>query len=196
MSATASIESGVLAPDLREALRTLLSRKSQPYLEFPSTADAPGVCISTSYADLRRIIETEFQTKLDSRPIVPANYSAGGRRRLPDAPPPKRLYQDAGTQTKASPRPVIHTGQIESAPESRAHRSKRLRRAPVSRTICSSSTETESVVVRPARSQGLYLCLDMCFCANSHQHLLQPLVHVRGRRPSRPQSARSMDQRI
>ena len=29
-----------------------------------------------------------------------------------------------------------------------------------------------------------------------HQHLLQPLVHVRGRRPSRSQSARSMDQRI
>jgi len=85
MSVVAGIESGNLDPDFREALRTLLSRKSEAYLEFPSTADAPGVCICTSYADLRRIIETEYETKLKSRPTVPANYRAGGtRRRLSD----------------------------------------------------------------------------------------------------------------
>jgi hypothetical protein len=60
MSITASIESGILAPDVREVLRTLLSRKSEPYLEFPSTVDAPGVYICTSYADLRRTIEAEY----------------------------------------------------------------------------------------------------------------------------------------
>jgi len=158
MSTIASIESGILAPDLREALRTLLSRKSEPYLEFPSTMDAPGVCICTSYADLRRTIEAEYQSKLNSRPTVPANYCAGGgRRKLPDA---ARQYQEAGTQTQARPEPVAYTGQIESAPESRT-RIKKPRRAPVSRTICS-STDTESAGVsgamkspRPVGSQGL-----------------------------------------
>jgi hypothetical protein len=88
MSTTASIESGILAPDLREALRTLLGRKSEPYVEFPSTADAPGVCICTSYADVHCVIEAEYQTKLDSRPKAPANCSAGGvQRKLPNTAP-------------------------------------------------------------------------------------------------------------
>lgn len=140
MSTIASIESGILDAGLREALRTLLSRKSEPYLEFPSTADAPGVCICTSYAELRRAIEAEYQTKLNSRPTVPANYCAGGgRRKLPDA---ARQYREAGTQTQARPEPVAYTSQVESAPESRA-RVKKPRRAPVSRAICS-STDTES----------------------------------------------------
>lgn len=143
MSTAASIESGTLAPDLRGALRTLLSRRSEPYLEFPSTIDAPGVCICTSYADLRRAIEAEFQARLNSRPTVPANYCAGGgRRKLPDG---ARQYLEAGTQTEASPEPVAHPSQIESAPESRT-RTKKSRRAPVSRTICS-STDTESAGV-------------------------------------------------
>ena len=164
MSVVASIESGNLDPDFREALRTLLSRKSEAYLEFPSTADAPGVCICTSYADLRHIIETEYKTKLKSRPTVPANYRAGGaRRRLPDAASTteegsKHRYADVGTQTTASPEPVVCTGQVESAPESWSCRNRKSRRAPVSRTICSSSTETETetetAVDKPVHQAG------------------------------------------
>jgi hypothetical protein len=149
MSTAASIESGTLAPDVREALRTLLSRKSEPYLEFPSTVDAPGVCICTSYADLRRTIEAAYQAKLNSRPTVPVNYSVGGgRRKLPDA---TRRYVEVGTQTEARPVPVAPTSQIESASESGPRRPRRLRRAPVSRPICS-STDTESAGVSGAGS--------------------------------------------
>ena len=36
MSTVASIESGILAPDLREALRTLLSRSLSRTLSFPA----------------------------------------------------------------------------------------------------------------------------------------------------------------
>lgn len=160
MSTAASIESGILAPELREALRAFLSRKSTTYHEFHSTADGPGVCISTSYADLRRAIEAEYQTKLDSGPKVPAHYCVGGRRKLPDSRPSlevksTRQYVDAGTQTEA--RLGLTASQVESAPESRTHRPKKLRRTPVSRVICSSSTDTDSTA-RPARqigSQGL-----------------------------------------
>jgi hypothetical protein len=156
MSVAASIESGTLAPDFREALRTLLSRKSETYLEFPGTADAPGVCICTSYAELRRTIEAEYETKLKSRPTVPANYCAGGaRRKLPNGLPATevstRQYNDIGTQTEASPEPAAHTSQVESAPESQTYGIKNLRRAPVSRAICSSSSETESARGRRAR---------------------------------------------
>lgn len=159
MSVAASIESGTLAPDFREALRTLLSRKSQPYLEFPSTAEAPGVCICTSYSDLRRIIEAQYETKVKSRPTVPANYRVGGRRKLPDALPPteaesKCRYEDVGTQTEAGPEGVLYTGQVESAPEAQPYRKRRLRRVPVSRAICSSSSGAESAEVRPARRMG------------------------------------------
>jgi hypothetical protein len=163
MSVVASIEAGDLAPDLREALRTLLGRKSETYLEFPSTADAPGVCICTSYADLRRLVEAEYQAKLKSSPKVPLNYCAGGgRRKLPDALPPAEVrsqpgYEDAGTQTEAALEGVVYTGQVESAPEAPAYRKRRLRRVPVSRAICSPSSGTESAGGRPAqqrRSQG------------------------------------------
>jgi hypothetical protein len=154
MSDTAGIESGILTSDLRGALRTLLSRKSETYLEFPSTADAPGVCICTSYADLRRLVEAEYQTKLKSSPKVPLNYCAGGgRRKLPDGLPRQSThqYKDVGTQTEASPEGVAYAGQVESAPEAPAYRKRRLRRVPVSRAICSSSSGTESAGGRPAQ---------------------------------------------
>ena len=60
MLGIASIELGILPSNFREALRTLLSRKSETYLDFPSTEDAPGVCICTSYADLRCLVEAEY----------------------------------------------------------------------------------------------------------------------------------------
>lgn len=157
MSVAASIESGTLAPDFREALRTLLSRRSKTYVEFPSTADAPGVCICTSYAELRRLIEAEYERKLKSRPTVPTDYCAGGaRRKLPNGLPPtevesKRQYEDVGTQTEASPEPVAQPGQVDSAPESQSYRIRKLQRPPVSRAICSSSSETEPVRGRRAR---------------------------------------------
>jgi hypothetical protein len=60
MSVMASIKAGDLAPNLWEALWTLLGRKSETYLEFPSTADAPGVYICTSYADLCCLVKAEY----------------------------------------------------------------------------------------------------------------------------------------
>jgi len=187
MSDVASIESGILAPDLREALRTLLSRKSEPYLEFPSTADAPGVCICTSYADVRRTIVAEYESKVNSRLTVPPTYCAGGgRRKLPDGLPPaeegsKRRYVEAGTQTEAGLRSTASLSQVESAAESTSHRRKILRKATVSRAICS-STDTESAgnesvgvpgtTVRspqPVGSQGLSSLPRCQFChTNGH----------------------------
>src|SRR5271167_4119075 len=79
-------QSGALTPELREALRTFLAQNDQPYLDIPETSDGPGVCICTSLANLRRIIEAEYREKLDSQPRVLANYSLSGRRKLPDAP--------------------------------------------------------------------------------------------------------------
>ncbi|PVH69829.1 hypothetical protein DL98DRAFT_578148 [Cadophora sp. DSE1049] len=70
-------------------------RKSEPYLEFPSTADAPGVCICTSYAELRRAIKAKYQTRLNSRLTVPANYYAVSA-------PASSLY----TWEKATKRPI------------------------------------------------------------------------------------------
>ena len=170
MSTAASIELGILTPDLREALRTLLSRRSKTYLELPSTADAPGVCISTSYADLRRVIEADYQAKLDSDPKVPANYSISGRRRLPDAAPvaATRQYLDAGTQTEAGLRSIAN--QVESASESGSRRSRKSQRAAVSRIIYSSSTETDAEIrpARPVESQGLWSPCMNKFHANSH----------------------------
>ena len=55
-----SIKLGILAPDLREALRTLLSRKSKPYLKFPSTIDTLGVYISISYTNLYYTIKAKY----------------------------------------------------------------------------------------------------------------------------------------
>jgi hypothetical protein len=156
MSGTAILESGTLSPNSRETLRTLLN--SEPYLDFPSTADGPGVCICTSYADLRRAIETEYQARVNSRPTVPATYRAGGgRRKLPDGKP---QYLDAETQTDVRWATPV---QIESAPESQTRRTRKVRKALVSRTICLSGTDTESVGMagaiarspRQAGSQGL-----------------------------------------
>lgn len=129
-----SIESGVVPPEVLEALRTLLGRVNAPYLELPGAHDGLGVCICTSYADIRRHVEKSYQDRLDSQPRVPASYHAGGggRRRLPD----ESCRRSTATQTEPWRRP--HT---ESAPEARARRRRRVRppRPPLSRAICSSS---------------------------------------------------------
>ena len=59
MSAVKNLESSILAPNIREALQTLLSQINELYLDLPSTSDGLRVCISTSYADFRRYIETK-----------------------------------------------------------------------------------------------------------------------------------------
>jgi hypothetical protein len=152
MSAAVSIESGILTPDIREALRALLSQNVAPYLEFSSTANAPGVCICTSYADFRRHVEAEYQAKLMSQPIVPANYRAGGgRRKLPEAPV---RYLNAETQTEGPSEPTgRHT---ESASDNPSCRSSKSRKSPATRAIGLSSTDTDSGrPPRPALSQSL-----------------------------------------
>lgn len=151
-------ESDSLSPESREHLRTLLSYHSSPFLDFPSTSDSPGVCICTSYADLRRIIEAEYQAKLDSRPTVPATYRAGGgRRKLPDSPLGGRAssqYRSIATQTRAAE--TVRS--IESAPESRIYRVAKHRNTRVPRATGWSSSDTEHVSAtrrpRPALSQG------------------------------------------
>ena len=151
MSVIESVESGVLPAELREALRTLLSQHDQPYLDILG-GDGPGVCISTCLADFRRHVEAEVQTKIGSRPKVPANYSVSGRRKLPDGIP---KYQDAAVQTEsmtetaickvthAQPGTPTSTAQTESAPEAGSLRRRRGGRLLVSRAICSSSSETD-----------------------------------------------------
>jgi hypothetical protein len=153
MPVVESIESGILPTELREALRTLLSRNDAPYLDLPGTLDGPGICISTSLADFRRYIEMKYQEKLDSQPKVPVNYRpGGGRRKLPDAPiesyvtEGKPKCQDAATQTQPIPETPVHiatqsrsrpgtprhTAQTESAPETRTRRPRKARRVIVS----------------------------------------------------------------
>ena len=66
MSAIKGVESGIFPPELREALRNLLSQREEPYLDIPGTSDGPGLCISTSLAEFRRHIETRHQERLDS----------------------------------------------------------------------------------------------------------------------------------
>jgi hypothetical protein len=155
MSVIKSIESGVLPAELTEALRTLLSQRDQPYLDIPGI-DGPGICVSTSLADFRRHVETEYQEKLDSRPKVPASYSVGGRRKLPDNKP---KYRDVAaqtepmhetvtymaTQTKRRPGTPTGTAQVESAPEPGRCRRKGVRRPIALRIICSSSSDTDRV---------------------------------------------------
>jgi hypothetical protein len=177
MSDVESPESSVLTPDLREALRTLLSQNSQPYLDIPSTADGPGICISTSLADFRRVIKAQHQVELDCRPMVPANYRAGGGRRpLPNGIPIKPQYQNTATQTEPRPEPLTQTGQVESAPETRTRTPRKGKRLPVSRVICSSSTDTESSSGPGARagslrrSQGWYPPADEYYCTKGHQY--------------------------
>lgn len=160
MSVVDSILSGELPGELREALWTLVSCQDVPYLDVPGT-DGPGICVGTSLADIRRFIEAEYEARQSSRPKVPANYSISGRRKLPDIRP---QYRDAATQTEstldtspavqARPRAVVTetplttrrrgtpTGtQIESAPEAGAR--GRQGRRPLSRVVCSSSSETD-----------------------------------------------------
>jgi hypothetical protein len=153
MSALEGVESGIFPPELREALRNLLSQREEPYLDIPGTSDGPGLCISTSLAEFRRHIETRHQERLDSQPKVPANYRLGtGRRPLPHA----RLVpqtRDASTQTESRPEPLASQSPrsrsrlgtpyaTQSAPETQARKTKNLR-PPISRTICSSSTDTD-----------------------------------------------------
>jgi hypothetical protein len=191
MSDVESLESSVLTPDLREALRTLLSQNSQPYLDIPSTAAGPGICISTSLADFRRVIKAQHLVELDCRPVVPTNYRAGGGRRpLPNGIPIKPQYQNTATQTEPRPEPLTQTGQVESAPETRTRMPRRAKRPPVSRVICSSSTDTESSSGPGARarsvrrSQGWYRLTDQYYCTKGRQYQRQPLlldlVRVRG----------------
>lgn len=165
MSAVESILSGVLPLEIREALRTLLSLKNQPYLDIPAQADGPGICVGTSYAALRRFIETENQMRSEAQPKVPANYTLGGRRKLPDGP--SRRYRCVATQTDAIETTTIHTrpslvtgiatripgwfdtplltAHVESAPEARRRKRKR-RLSP--RVICSSSSDTDPIPSR------------------------------------------------
>lgn len=159
MSVVDSILSGEVSAELREALRTLVSGQDVPYIDVPGI-DGPGICVGTSIADIRRLIEAEYEARQSSRPKVPANYSISGRRKLPDRP----QYRDAATQTEstldtslavqARPRAVATgtplttrrrgtpTGsQIESAPEAGIR--GRQGRRPLSRVVCSSSSETD-----------------------------------------------------
>jgi hypothetical protein len=168
MSVIESIESGILSTELREALRTLLSQHDQPYLDLQGS-EGLGICISTSFADIRRRVEAEYQEKIDSRPKVPTNYSVGGRRKLPDGKP---KYQDAAVQTEsmaahARPGTPRSTVQTESAPEGGSLRRRKGGRTPVSRAICSSSSETDRVRSprrsHPLRSQGRCLSSDVCW---------------------------------
>jgi hypothetical protein len=159
MSAVETILSGVLPIEIREALRTLLSLKDQPYLDIPAQADGPGICVGTSYAALRRFIETENQMKSEAQPKVPANYTLGRRHKLPDGP--SRRYRCVATQTDTIETTTIHarpsvvtdiatqipgwldtplsTAHVESAPEARRHKRKRRLR----QVICLSSSDTD-----------------------------------------------------
>ena len=170
MPTSESVEHDVLSTELKEALRTLLSRESEPYLDIPGTSDSPGICISTSLAAFRRYIETKHQEKLDSQPKVPANYVlGGGRRKLPEG---RRVYCEAGTQTDPTPEALVYIAtqsrsntrpgtpnQTESAPEASIRKRKVLRRAPLSRAICSSSSDTSpgarASTSRSPQRQGL-----------------------------------------
>ena len=168
MSVIEGIESGILSAELREALRTLLSQQDQPYLDLQGS-EGLGICISTSFADVRRRVEAGYQEKIDSRPKVPTNYSVSGRRKLPDGEP---KYQDAAVQTEsmaaqARPGTPTSTAHTESAPEVGSLRRRKGGRTLVSRAICSSSSETDRVRSprrsHPLRRQGRCLLSDVCW---------------------------------
>lgn len=170
MSVIESIESGVLPTELREALRTLLSQHDQPYLDLQGS-EGLGICIGTSFADIRRRVEAEYQEKIDSRPKVPTNYSISGRRKLPDGKP---KYQDAAVQTvsiaaQARPGTPISTAQTESAPEVGSLRRRKGRRTVVSRTICSSSSEADRV--RSPRRTHPLLSEGRCLLSNVYWYI-------------------------
>ena len=173
MSAVESILSGVLPLEIREALRTLLSLKNQPYFDIPAQPDGPGICVGTSYAALRRSIETEIQMRSEAQPKVPANYTLSGRHKLPDGPKvgsQSRRYRGVATQTDAIETTTLHTrpslvtgmatqipgwldtplstAHVESAPEARRHKRKRRLRQTLPRVICSSSSDTDPIPSR------------------------------------------------
>ncbi|PVH71395.1 hypothetical protein DL98DRAFT_615472 [Cadophora sp. DSE1049] len=130
MSILASIESGSLDSSLREALRTLFSRKFELYLEFPSTADAPGVCICTSYAELRRAIKAKYQTRVESAP-----ESRAWVKKLQRALVSRAICSSTDTESASvsraipSPRPV---GSQASAPASSLYAWEKATKRPIS----------------------------------------------------------------
>jgi hypothetical protein len=161
MATLETIRSSILSIELIEALRTVLSQATEPFLDLPGTTDCPGICISSGFAAFRRYVETKYQEKLDSQPKVPADYRlSGARRKLPSSPlasctirsEPSR--RDIGTQTEPScktpapqsqprPRNPPSTAQTESAPEARDYKPRSRRLLPL-RRICSSSSEHDS----------------------------------------------------
>lgn len=187
MSIVESIESGNLPPELREALRTLLSQRGLPYLDIPGT-DGPSICVGTSLANMRRHIEAEYEERLGTHPKVPAHYSISGRRKLPDVRPQCR---DMATQTEGLPemsmplqpglgstatptrrRQDTPTGtQIESAPEAGMRRRKGRGKPFVSRAFCSSSSDTDQQAPAPSPPR-------------SHRHPSQGLLPYSYLRPS------------
>lgn len=162
MSLINSLESGMFPIELREAIRLLLSLQHQPYLDLPSTADGPSICIGSSLADIRRYIESQHQERVNTQPRVPANYQCG-RRRLPDGyAVTQPRYRDASTQTlPITPSPTRHHSplyppsdsslvrQVESAPEARSIRRRKPRRLVTRTILYSSSSEGETVHSTP-----------------------------------------------
>jgi hypothetical protein len=176
MSAAESILSGFLPLEIGEAIRTLLSLKSEPYFDLPAEADGPGICVGTSSAAVRRFIESEHEKKLTTQPKVPVNYRLGGRQRLPESrnlmPEKKRLYRDIATETETTATEIerrfgtatdvatqtpswpgtLPTGQVESAPEGGKYMRKK-RRMPLLARVIYSSSDTVPVVDKRSSQQ-------------------------------------------
>lgn len=148
--------SSLLGP-IREDLRLLLAQSTLPYLELPGDLDGPGICISASFADVRRYVEMMIQEKAQSQTKVPPNYSlSSSRRKLPDTPISRIAMVDASTQTyrvsKHHPPvcsvPSSRSGspcatQVQSAPEVSHRRAQRSRR-PSNQRLPLSSPESEA----------------------------------------------------